>query len=334
MVGLEQRDHEKKTADFSCWIIQNYVGVRRISFLIIMEFNVDNSDLPNFMIIGAAKAGTTSLHYYLQQHPQIFLPKEKEIQFFTDDQLYNRGKTFYIRNYFKDAHRFPARGEATPFYLHRPEVVIPRLKKTFPDGALKFLVLLRNPAKRAWSHYLHMVRLGLEIYEFDTALAMEEQRMKESPLSWFSYYTDGLYSRQLKRWFSAYPKENFFIVTQDEFASETHKILQKIFSFLNVDETHNIRDLSLKNEAGEAKSRLLMQILMGQFSGSSLLKGILPVPFRRRIGMILRHMNTQPAKNTFILPARIINDLEKRYDIDLEELEKLLGRSFEGWRIK
>jgi hypothetical protein len=297
-----------------------------------MGLDVNNSDLPNFMVIGATKAGTTSLHHYLLQHPQIFLPKEKELQFFTDDQLYSRGKAFYLDNYFKDAHKFLARGEATPFYLHRPEVVIPRLKQTFPDGALKFLVILRNPAKRAWSHYLHMVRLGLENYDFDTALAMEEQRMKESPLSWFSYYTDGLYSRQLKHWFSAYPQEAFLIITQDELATDTQEALQKIFAFLNVDMTQKVSDLSVKNQAGEAKSKFLMRVLMGRFSGASFFKKILPVRLRRHIGMILRHMNTQPAKNTLMMPDRTYEDLAKRYNADLEELENLLGRSFGNWR--
>ena len=297
-----------------------------------MGLDVTNSDLPNFMVIGAAKAGTTSLHHYLLQHPQIFLPKEKELQFFTDDQLYKRGKAYYLDNYFKQAHLFPARGEATPFYLHRPEIVIPRLKQIFADETLKFVVLLRDPAKRAWSHYLHMVRLGLEIFDFSTALAMEEQRMKEDSLSWFSYYTDGLYSRQLKHWFSAYPQEAFLILTQEELASDTQEALQKIFAFLNVDITQKVRDLSVKNKAGEAKSKFLMRILMGRFSGASFLKKILPVQLRRHIGMILRHMNTQPAKNTLMMPDRTYEDLAKRYNADLEELDTLLGRSFENWR--
>lgn len=284
------------------------------------------------MIIGAAKAGTTSLHHYMSQHPQIYLPKEKELQFFTDDSLYRRGTEYYITTYFDTAHRFHARGEATPFYFHRPEIVIPRLKKAFDGINLKFILILRHPVLRAWSHYQHMVRLGQETHDFRTALSLESSRLSAHPLSWFSYYTDGLYGKLLKQWFDAYPRENFLILTQEELSASPHETLRKIFIYLDIDPTHEVTDLSVKNEARAPLNKSLMKLLMGEFPGASLLKKAISVPVRRRLGMILRHAATKPDTNKQRLPEDLYLELSNQYRADIEELEQLLEHNFSSWR--
>jgi len=286
------------------------------------------------MIIGAAKAGTTSLHHYLSQHPQIYLPKEKELQFFTDDTLYQRGTDYYIASYFKNARKYPARGESTPFYFHRPETVIPRLEETFDGVKLKFILILRHPVFRAWSHYQHMVRLGLETHDFKQALFLEDSRLYENPLSWFSYYSDGLYCKLLMQWFDAFPRERFLILTQDELAAEPHQTLRRIFLFLDVDPSIEIADLSVKNEARIPSSRVLMKLLMGRFPGASLLKKAMSVPVRRRWGMRLRQAATIPDTKKQMVPDEIFEELTARYASDLGALEQLLGRSFQSWRSK
>jgi len=288
--------------------------------------------LPDFLILGATKSGTTSLHHYLKQHPDVFLPEEKEIQFFIDDQLYKRGMGFYQKQYFSGTSNYGAVGEATPLYFHRPELVIPRLKESFPADSLKFVLLLRDPVKRAWSHYLHMVRLGAETLDFERALLMEEKRLHTDPASWYSYFSDGLYGELLEQWFDAFSAERFLILTQDEFVRDVPLSLKKIFSFLGVDDSVCIRDLSIKNEAGQARSKRLMTLLMGRFPGANFIKAIVPVPFRRRLGMNLRHLNTVPSDHAKIMDADMETELRKRYVSDICKLEGLLNCSLEEWK--
>lgn len=293
---------------------------------------MDSPDAPNFFLLGAAKAGTTSLHHYLVQHAQIYLPQEKEIQFFTDEALFVKGPEFYLKHYFRGARAFCARGEATPLYFHRPELVAPRLKEYFGLSRLRFVVVLRNPAKRAWSHYQHMRRLGLEPLGFEPALEKEAARMREEPRSWFSYYSDGLYANQLEHWFQHFSEDRFLVLSQDDLIEDLDRELRKIFCFLGIDTNARIKDKAVKNEAAEPKSAFLMRVLMGRIPGGSLLKHVLPIPFRRRIGMALRHFNTRPVIRHSKMAPETEFKLTQAYERDLERLEKLLGRSFSSWR--
>jgi len=290
------------------------------------------TEFPNFLILGATKSGTTSLHHYLKQHPEIYLPQEKETQFFIDDQLFHRGIEYYKKHYFSGVCDELAIGEATPLYFHRPAIVIPRLKASFPDGVLKFILLLRDPVSRAWSHYLHMRRLGIEPLEFEAAMAAESERIKLEPISWYSYFTDGLYGELLDQWFSAFSPEQFLIMTQDEFITDLDSSLSEVFAFLSVDTSVRIHDLSVKNEAGVARSKRLMSLLMGRFPGSGVLKGLLPLHFRRSLGMRLRHMNAKRADRPIELDGQLEQELRHRYVHDIERLELLLQRSFSSWK--
>ncbi len=284
------------------------------------------------MIIGATKSGTTSLHHYLSQHPQIYLPKEKETQFFTDDQLYRHGVDFYLSHYFREARRQPARGEATPIYFHRPDIVIPRLRDTLPSDRMQFILILRHPVQRAWSHYEHMVRLGLESEDFTTALAREKDRQERDPMAWFSYFTDGLYHQLLSQWFAAFGRDSFLILRHEELAADTPATLNRIFTFLGVDTDVTIPDLAPQNEAGAPASRWLMKLLMGHFKGAELIKRLVGIRLRRRLGSALRLAIIRPTGKREPMPDEIRRRLLRDYAADIDGLERLLGESFEAWR--
>ena len=291
-----------------------------------------NNEL-NFLIIGAAKSGTTSLYHYLQQHPEIYLPKDKETHFFDDDNLFYHGKDFYLKYFFKIAGEYKARGEATPAYFHMYSKVIPRIKEFFEDSPPKFILVLRDPVHRAWSHYLHMVRNGEEDLSFEEALEMEPIRMAKNPNCWFGYYRDGLYAKQLRVWFSHFPKKNFFIFTLDELANDLHQILRRTFQFLEVDINFRVADLSRKNQASIARSTRLMKILNGKFPGADFIKEIIPAYYRRKLKVFLRQLNTKTihTSNQKMNKETAIK-LRKMYEADLNELERMLGRSFSHWR--
>ncbi len=204
--------------------------------------------LPDFVIIGGQRCGTSSLYKYLGRHPEIAPSLRKEIEYFTIG--YGRGEAWYRAHYplkmRRLLHRAMGRSlltfEATPDYLFDPRAP-ERLRSLLPDA--KLVVLLREPVERAFSHYHHMARLGLEELSFPDAIAAEQDRlagqldeMKRDPLARvmpfrrYSYATRGFYAEQLRRWFEHFPRENFLILESSEFFADPGAVLQEILDFV------------------------------------------------------------------------------------------------------
>ena len=132
--------------------------------------------LPNLFILGAAKAGTTSLYHYLKQHPQIYLSSIKEPHFFDDDENFAKGLNNYVKQYFRNSEMYPITGEATP-YIQNGIKVASRINQAYSNNPPKFVIILRDPVKRAWSHYMHRVRTGLETNSFEDALLRKDSKL-------------------------------------------------------------------------------------------------------------------------------------------------------------
>jgi hypothetical protein len=196
--------------------------------------------LPDFLILGAQKAGTTALYAYLRWHPQITGPSFKEVSFF--DRHYARGERWYR------AH-LPARprgivGEASPSYLFHP-LAAKRVRSMLPDARL--IALLRSPVDRAFSHYQHEVALGRESLSFEEAIEREDERMRGevdqmlrdpsyfSHAWWnYTYVARGLYAEQLERWFGSFPREQLLVLFTDELAEDTGDTYRRVLDFLGV----------------------------------------------------------------------------------------------------
>lgn len=207
--------------------------------------------MPNYLIIGFAKCGTTSLHEYLIQHPSIYPPQGKEIDYF--DRLFSRGLSWYkvkfplnFQKYFvtKFLKQPFITGEATPRYLQHPHS-LQRIKQAVPES--KFIVLLRNPIERAFSHYNMNLRNDYEYLSFKDAIKNEKMRLKgryekmsknENYYSWnydlFGYLEQGLYYQKLKPWFDSFPKEQFLIIQSEKFLENPSKIYHKTLQFLDL----------------------------------------------------------------------------------------------------
>jgi len=198
--------------------------------------------LPNFMIIGAQKAGTTSLFRYLSQHSNISgSPFSKELNFF--DEEYNRGVEWYRSNFpvkKEGNHYF----EGTTHYLFNPAVPS-RVKEMLPNA--KFIILLRNPIDRAFSSYKHQIRAGRETLPFEEAiqsetarLAGEEEKLLNDPTyisynyTHYSYIERGKYSTQINRWLKTFNKEQLLIIPSNDLFSNTESTLNDIFNFLSI----------------------------------------------------------------------------------------------------
>lgn len=200
--------------------------------------------LPDFLIIGAQKCGTSTLHAQLATHPDIRPASRKELHFF--DRHYWRGLSWY-RALFPAAPPFGRNWltfEATPSYLFHPHAA-ERLAKAQPRARL--IVLLRDPVERAYSHYQMSLRQQVEPLSFEAAIDAEEERltpelerMAADPTYYSgvvrkqSYLARGRYAEQLERWFQYFPREQVRVYTARELRQETRRLHQELFEFLGL----------------------------------------------------------------------------------------------------
>jgi hypothetical protein len=198
--------------------------------------------LPDWLIIGAMKSGTSTLYGLLAHHPQVAPAVEKEVHFF--DVHYDRGLDWY-RSCFPPREGALSRGEASPYYLFHPHCPR-RAASVVPQGRL--IVLLRNPVERAYSHYQHMVRDGLETLPFEAALELEadrvvpeHQRLLREPLALspahrnHSYLTRGLYAEQLEGWLEHFPREQLLVLQAEPFFADPPAAFARVLRFLGLD---------------------------------------------------------------------------------------------------
>ena len=205
--------------------------------------------LPDFVIIGAQKAGTTSLYNFITHHPSIAPAHQKELHYFSIQ--YNFGELWYRSNFptnlsrhYKKTKQKLLSGEASPTYHFYPMVPF-RMKDILPD--VKLIMILRNPVDRAYSQYHDSVRMNLETLSFEKAIEMEEERcagererMIRDPCfvpkhyRCHSYLARGIYAAQLEDWFKYYGREQFLILTTDDFHKNLQQTMDQVFDFLAV----------------------------------------------------------------------------------------------------
>jgi len=200
--------------------------------------------LPDFLIVGAQRAGSSSLFSYVCAHPRVAPPAHKEIHFFDNNSF--RGLGWY-RRYFPLRARMgdQVTGEASPYYLFHPAVPA-RVAETLPD--VRLIAILRDPVERAYSGYQLARRRGDETLEFEEALAREDERLAGeeerilrdprylSPAHRrLSYRTRGLYAEQLERWYERFPREQLLVVRSEDLFADPDATLQTVFAFLGLE---------------------------------------------------------------------------------------------------
>lgn len=205
--------------------------------------------LPDFLIIGAQKAGTTALFAYLRWHPEITGPSWKEVSFF--DRRYREDERTYRASFpakprqwlvARRRGRWPLVGEASPSYILHP-LAPQRARDLVPQARL--IAILRNPIDRAYSHYQHEVRLGREPFSFEEALEREDdrlrgevERMVAEPSyfseSWwdYTYVARGRYAEQLERWLSVFPRDQLLVLFMEELRDDTPGTYARVLDFL------------------------------------------------------------------------------------------------------
>lgn len=199
--------------------------------------------LPDYLIIGGQRCGTTSLYAYLIEHPAVRPAAVKEVHYF--DLFYRRGLEWY-REQFPAPAAGTVTGEASPYYSIHPHAPR-RIAATLPHA--KIIVLVRNPVDRAYSHYLHEVGMACETLPFVEALEREEQRLRgelermqadEHYASFnhqhYSYLLRGRYIEQLRAWAPVVPRGHLLLIQSEEFFAEPAHVLARVFGFLGVED--------------------------------------------------------------------------------------------------
>ncbi|UOQ45394.1 sulfotransferase domain-containing protein [Halobacillus salinarum] len=200
--------------------------------------------LPNFLIVGVQKGGTTSLYNYLVQHPQVMSSNRKEVHYF--DNNFSKGESWYKAHFPTcDKSGNVITGDASPYYFYHP-LVPQRVYESSPD--MKIIVLLRDPIKRAYSHYNHNIKNGREDRPFEKAIndeqsiiESEEKKLLKNRKSssyfhqHYSYLSRGLYYEQLKRWLEFFPEEQICVLNSEEFYNSPSTSFNQVTDFLEID---------------------------------------------------------------------------------------------------
>ncbi|MBE9064634.1 sulfotransferase domain-containing protein [cf. Phormidesmis sp. LEGE 11477] len=199
----------------------------------------ESENLPNLIIIGAMKSGTTSLHYYLNLHPDICMSRQKELDFFVEHKNWKKGVEWYKTNFAGQSAK--VYGESSPNYTNYPrwDGVPERMFSVVPNT--KIIYLLRDPIERMISHYLHSYSSGIENKSAEAALT--------KPLEKNWYIRRSQYFLQLQQYLQVFPESNILVITSEKLSKFPAETMEKVFAFLGVDSEFdlNVKDQSLVN---------------------------------------------------------------------------------------
>jgi Sulfotransferase family len=289
--------------------------------------------LPNFIVIGAAKAGTTALYWYLAEHPEVFMSPMKETNYFAyglDDEgrlLYGDPELHRFRVQSQDAyedlfaHTGDARaiGEASPIYLECPQAAA-RIRHLIPEA--RIICGLRNPVDRAYSDYLMYLRSrGLD---FDPEQDLKASSVWARPDS--HWMRISRYFEPLSRYFDGFPRNHIHIFLLDDLNRSPREVVQDVYRFVGVDPAFMFDMTTPHNVGGVPTSMLLERV----FTSAAVRAAVDPwIP--KRAANWVRQLRTRNLQQAPPLPAELRADLSNHFREDLERTSALIGRSLEGW---
>lgn len=290
--------------------------------------------IPNLFVVGAAKAGTTSIHAYLARHPEVFMSDLKEPHFFASFEMSPEFDNFMpvirdgaaYQKLFHGSEGFKVVGESSPSYLCDPLSAI-RIKKAVPQA--KIVISLRNPVERAHSHYLMEYRQGREIWPFMEAIKADSRRTSKGWGVSFQYIEQGLYAEQVRRFVDAFGRDKVLVVLFEDLTSKTAEVMQEVATFLEIDPStfpksaferiHNQFEVSRGGIA-----RILLRTRPLRLWSKRLLPKVVRTKIRNRF------LFTNGKKPLIDEVTR--QDLAGLFAADIDRLESLLNRDFSKLR--
>ncbi len=296
---------------------------------------------PSFLIVGAAKSGTTSLYYYLKEHPDIFMPISKEPAFFayagsrvnfqgpgdhrrnatviTDPQIYQQ--------LFQEAHPNQQTGEASVVYLYHPEAPH-RIKAYNPD--MKLIAVLRDPVERAVSNYTFLRKDGYEeCATLKEALQLEEERIAANWQYIWHYSRLGFYYQQLRRYYDLFPKEQILVLKQEDLKNDTANVLQRVLEFLDVDADYPIDTSYQYNRSGKMRHVWLHRLFIEPHKFKTIYRQVLPYKTRHYIRRRIFDWNVKTV--SVQIEPETLEYLRHLYHEDVLQLQDLVQIDFSKW---
>jgi hypothetical protein len=307
---------------------------------------------PTFLIVGAAKAGTTSLYHYLGQHPDVFVSSLKEPNFFAfkgrnlsfsgpGDTRCNKLSRTSVKAYqqlFSSAGEAKARGEASPSSLYYPQAS-DRIHQYVPD--IRIIVSLRDPVNRSYSNYLMMVMQGREpCRDFSKALERELPRLAAGWSYFWGYTQLGFYYKQLKRYYRLFSQDQIHVCLLDDLANRPLQTVQSLYGFIGVDRSYQ-PDLSTQhNPSGAPESKILHWLLYHAGVGKKI-RSLIPdglrerlacdfAPYISRVRAWKKELMYGNLRKPLMSPATRKN-LQAIYREDILRLQDLIDRDLSHW---
>jgi hypothetical protein len=301
--------------------------------------------LPDFLVIGAPKAGSTAVHEALVRHPQLFLSNPKEPKYFLTGgrrpsrrdhrgpgDAHSRQEWIWQRDRYEQlfdaAPPGALRGESTPFYLWDTAAHL-RIREAVPHA--KLIAIIRDPIDRAYSNWTHLRADGLEPEpDFLTACRLERQRADRGFAPFWRYLDLGRYGEQLEHLFSVFPREQVHVLRYKELIDDQQYTLDRIFEFLGV-ATGVVPSIPPSNTSGWAADGQLNSVLRGTIRAGAVLGSFVPPQVWRRaqrplVAALRRERTHRPT-----LPVEQRRELVDHFREDNAVLEQVLGRDYSDW---
>jgi len=313
-----------------------------------MEINYKSKKykFPDFIIVGAAKSGTTSLFYELEKHKSIHFSEVKEPNFFN---YHNKSQTPYIKkgqnvkNHFVNTLSEYSRlfnksgtnqilGEATTYYLYHYKDTIKSLNDFYGDltSKLKIIIVLRNPIKRVWSQYMMKIRDGQENLPFLQAIepGVIKSRLNDNLVPTYDYIGFGMYYDQVKAYLARFPKCQ--ILLQEDLSGR--EIMDDVYKFLDIGSNNSSEGdkIGRYNASGLPKNKIykiLTDFIFKENRFKIILKRLLPISVRKKIKSRSGQLFLEPTQ----IPEREVLVLKDIYKEDIQKLSKLINRDLSHW---
>jgi len=294
---------------------------------------------PNFLIVGIAKSGTTSLVQYLKNHPKIFIPNIKEPRYFSYDHLKDKGykgpgdsatkkiaiktKESYLNCFKQNKKNVIAIGEASVETSYYYKYTIPKIKEELGDP--KIIIILRDPVKRAISAYSHLIREQRETLSFEDALNKEDWRKDSGYEFIWSYVDSGLYYNQVKALKEAFT--SLKVIVFEDFINNPNYYMKEVLSFLGLPEAHQV-NYEQFNISGKPKNITVNYLLNKPLRIKKILKLLLGERFSLKLKNKAQKLNLEPIEISDELKKRLYRCFEE----DISKVEILLNKDLNIWK--
>jgi hypothetical protein len=291
---------------------------------------------PNLFIVGAAKSGTTSLHNYLNQHPEVFMCNPKEPHFLINNEIGKNRIPFGICSEKKYCNLFlegigrKYRGESSVMYLMFPEIVIPKINHNFGEDC-KIIIMLRNPVERAYSGFQHVKRYNImeDCKDFKSAWTISEERyfsnFNMTPAS--RYKELGLYYKQVKSYLDSI--KNVHIILFDDYQKDFQSEIKKVFDFLEIKQVDINSQKKHMVGGWQWRNNMIKKLMIQRNPIRSFLK--FSIPFKQ----VRKYIRMKIKKSNTILTTEMSKDdiemLKAFYRKDVNQLSVLLKRNLNYW---